>query len=130
MIDCLLSFLKGLSDNTASAIMILTVVSTEPVWQDLAIDLFPDTPALVERLLWLIPEAQSLMSNPQADSLVCNCFASLLEASLVSKDVWTHFKDTPHFGALLQNLLLEDPREDIRKGTADSLRGIFCTLPS
>lgn len=99
----------------------------EPVSADVAAILLPDAQAFVERLQSLIPQARSI-STTQANSLVCNCFATVLEASLHCKNVWETFKKANQCSSLFRCLLLEDMRPEIRQGVTESIRGICCTL--
>jgi ubiquitin carboxyl-terminal hydrolase 34 len=83
----------------------------------------------VDRLQSLIRVARDI-SSVEANNLVCNCFAALLEASLQCASVWDAFKSRQQCSDIFQKLLLADPVLDIRQGIADSVRGICCTLPT
>ena len=91
--------------------------------------LLSDAAALVERLLWFIAFAESDPSSSQGVELVCKSFAALLEASLHCEEAWNHFKNIDKASMLLQRLLLEDSRLEIRQGVADAIQGICHSLP-
>lgn len=99
----------------------------EPVSAEAAGGLFSDPKAFVERLQSLIPQVEAI-PTPQAIGLVCNCFAAILEASLHCAEVWGFFKSADQCSQLFRCLLLEDTRQEIRQGVAESIRGICGTL--
>lgn len=127
LVDCVLRFLKGTYKpcNTISNTDISRWV--EPVSAEVAARFLPDAQAFVERLQSLIPQARNI-SSTQANDLVCNCFATILEASLRCKNVWEIFKSANQCSSLFRCLLLEDRRSEIRQGVAESIRGICYTL--
>ena len=65
-----------------------------------------------------------------AGELACNCFATLLEASLYCGNVWNYLKTAGQCASLLRKLLLESPREEDRKKVADRLRGLCAVIPT
>ena len=101
----------------------------EPVTPEAAEEFFPDAMPFVDRLQSLIQVARKIPSI-EANNLVCNCFAVILEASMQCGNVWDSFKSRRQCSVLFQKLLLADPISDIRQGIADSVRGICCTLPT
>lgn len=128
LVDCLLRFLKGIFTHMFKKSIRLSACVAEPVPPETAKDIIPDPPAFVERLRFLITSAR-MGSSPDANTTACKCFATILEASLHSKSVWNFFKSTDQCLNLLRSFLLEDSRQELRQGVADSIRGICCTLP-
>lgn len=129
LIDCLLTYLKGLHPTSGSRFKSANGGRfAEPVSTDVSSTFFADPSTLVQQLLWLISSAQTIPINGQVDDLVRDSFATLLEASLHSTIVWDHFKNASQSSTLLQKLLLEDNRHDVRQGVADAIRGICCSL--
>ena len=100
----------------------------EPTSPELAKECVEDTPAFVERLVSSLLIAQTFEHSKFALSLLQTCFAVLLEASLHCQSVWQHFRAAGHFGTVLRRLLLEDFREDVRRGAADRIKGICSAL--
>ena len=105
------------------------LVSLEPVSDEIASNFFSaaEAQAFLERLQSLILHA-TIISASQAHRLVCDCFSTIIEASLHCRNVWNFFKSSDKCSSLFRGLLLEDEREDIRQGVAESIRGICCTL--
>jgi ubiquitin carboxyl-terminal hydrolase 34 len=128
LVDCLLKFLKG-APHSALYVSTNLICKQEPVTPEAAKEFFPDAAPFVERLQSLIPVARKIAST-EANNLVCNCFAAILEASLQCGSVWDSFKSSGQCSKLFHQLLLADPIPDIRQGIADSVRGICCTLPT
>lgn len=112
LVDCLLTFLKEATSPRISSTF------------------FPDAAALVERLLWFVAFAQSDSNDSQGTELVRKSFAAILEASLHCSKAWDCFKNTTQISMLLQKLLLEDTRLELRKGVVESVQGICSSLPS
>lgn len=65
-----------------------------------------------------------------AGELACNCFATLLEASLCCGNVWDYLKISGQCANLLRRLLLESPRKENRQKVADRLRGLCAAIPT
>lgn len=103
---------------------------SEPTSRELAKEYVEDAPAFVERLVSSLLVAQTFEHSKFAVSLLETCFAVLLEASLHCHSVWEHFKAAGHFSTVLRRLLLEDFREDVRRGAADRIKGICSALPT
>ena len=127
LVNCLLDFLKGLSGpliaNTA-----YSPCPPEPTSADLSRSYVSDASTFVDRLQSCIVSALSYERSAMSEELACNCFAALLEASLHCPNVWESFKTADGCATLLQQLLLEDPREGIRQGIAARLEGICAAL--
>ena len=131
LVDCLLTFLKGLlpcPSLIGPRANIFHHVEAVPV--EVSSTFFSDEAALVERLLLFIAFAQSGTNSDQEIELVSKSFATILEASLHCHKVWIYFKNANRSSTLLQKLLLENSRPEIRQGVADSIRGICCSLPT
>lgn len=112
LVDCMLSFLR------------------EPTSPELAKEYVEDAPAFVDRLVSSLLAAQTFEHSTFAHSLLQNCFAVLLEASLHCRSVWQHFRTADYCSIVLQRLLLEDLRQDVRQGASDRLKGICSALPT
>lgn len=88
-------------------------------------NLIPDYSALAKQLLHLIVLAHNLrpdrISEANVYKLVCHSFAILMEASVLDSDFWTVVKEQARFGQLLSSLLLDEPRQPIRKGISDNI---------
>ena len=112
MVECLEAFLK------------------EPLSNDGIDRLFANPLALIDRLDSLIRNAQAILDNEDAGSLLSSCFSVLLQVSLLSEVMWTHFKDQVKCSMLLQRCLLDEPRSKIRGQIAESIgrvRGVSKT---
>lgn len=88
-----------------------------------------DPRCFVQRLQSCILSTLACTDSAYSGALACNCFAVLLEASLHCGNVWHALKASGQCAALLQRLILEDPRDHIRKRVADCLRGVCAALP-
>ncbi|KAG2411729.1 hypothetical protein HFD88_009285 [Aspergillus terreus] len=88
-------------------------------------NLIPDYSALAKQLLHLIVLAHNLhpdrISEANVYKLICHSFAILMEASVLDSDFWTVVKEQARFGQLLSSLLLDEPRQPIRKGISDNI---------
>jgi len=131
LVDCLLTFLKGSYPcQVFSRSNVNTFHFIEAVSPEVSSTFFSDEAALVERLLSFITFAQSGTNSNLGIELVRKSFAVILEASLHCSKVWIYFKRTDQSSIPLQHLLIEDTRQEIRQGVADSIRGICCSLPT
>ena len=86
--------------------------------------MFPHPLPLVNRLNALIKEALDLVDNEAAGHLACASFSVLLQISLLSDVLWSHFKAHVMCSTLLQQSLLEDPRSEIRAHIAESIKSV------
>ena len=86
--------------------------------------MFIDPVALVNRLNALVKEAQDLIDNKTAGNLACASFSVLLQISLLSEVLWSHFKAHVMCSALLQRSLLEDHRSEVRTHIAESIKSV------
>lgn len=93
-------------------------------------DRVSDPQTFVDRLVFSLFDAQKLKNSKDAVSLLENCFAVLLEASLYSRNLWRYFHATGYCSRVLTCLLLEDSRQDVRQAAADRLKGICSALPT
>jgi ubiquitin carboxyl-terminal hydrolase 34 len=88
--------------------------------------LIPDPMALVPRIMSLLETGRNSPIGPQtsacAQSLVCNCFAVLVEASLRDRNVWNAVQQHARFDELISSLLLEESRIPIRKEVMERLK--------
>lgn len=129
VVKCLLAFLKGLSAQVRSQNRVLNIHCTEPTSTNSTQATIVDAAVFVKRLLSCLTTAQSLEASRLSTSLVTNCCAVLLEASLRSNDVWENFKAADEHAKLFKDLLLLDERVEVRADTAKCLKGIFSVLP-
>ncbi|KAI9815552.1 MAG: hypothetical protein M1827_002686 [Pycnora praestabilis] len=112
LVDCLLVFLK------------------EPVSSETSATYFVDGPKLVNRLLSVLKSAKKAsLSSDSSVSLTCQCFSTIIEASLHSDSIWADFSHRLDLPDLLRDLLLQDGRPELRKGVADTIVGVCRTLP-
>ena len=61
--------------------------------------------------------------------LLRHSFAALVTSSLLEENIWVALKSKTDMGTLLTDLLLEEPRPEIRRCIADIIR-IFCNASS
>ncbi|KAI9894791.1 MAG: hypothetical protein M1814_000010 [Vezdaea aestivalis] len=113
MLTCLLRYLK------------------EPVSAEVAKTYFPDRQDFVVQLFDMIEAAQTTeaLSHLDAANIACQSFAVLLEASLRNENLWKVLKTNSKTDRLIEALLLNDPRPQVRGKTADSIRHVCCDLP-
>ena len=64
------------------------------------------------------------LEMPDKVSLACNAYATVLEASLHSRNVWAAFVERDDISALHCKLLLVDPRVKLRHGVAQSIASV------
>lgn len=92
--------------------------------------LIPNYSALAQELLHLIGLAHNLhpghVSEGNIYKLICHSFAILMEASVLDSDFWAVVKEKARFGQLLFSLLLDEPRQLIRKGISDNI-AVVCS---
>lgn len=93
------------------------------------LSVFPDPLALMKRLYSMILEALSIVNSPEADFLAVSCFAALLKAALCCDAFWKHLKDADVLSILLQKLLLEEPKWQIRVRVYEFVKNISRPLP-
>ena len=129
LIDCLLQFLKGKLRYHVICLS-LTYHSTEPVSSDTSAKYFLEPSMLVDCLHRLIVAAPSIKSGPEISSLIRKCFASMLEASLHSKTVWTCFKTHQSTSQLLSKLLIESNDRGVREGVVVSMKSVCGEMPT
>jgi len=74
--------------------------------------------ALLKRLLQLLYDAKSATTSQNSIQLAWRSFEAILEASMHNPELWKSF--TTHLGSstLFRDLLLGDPRAQIRKSVA------------
>ena len=129
LIDCLLQFLKG-KLRYYVIYLSLTYYSTEPVSSDTSAKYFLNPSMLIDCLHGLIVAAPSIKTGPEINSLIRNCFASMLEASLHSKTVWTCFKTHRSTSQLLSRLLIESSDKGVREGVVVSMKSVCGEMPT
>lgn len=131
LIDCLLSYLKGLcKPHLVNKTMFLNNdCILEPIAVEEQMTLFSDPQALLDRLRSITAAGLGISQNSEAGNMVCNCFATVLEASLHSEAFYTCLKESAELSPLIQRLLLEESRVQIRQGIAKTIESICCTLP-
>ncbi|KAL1796630.1 hypothetical protein ACET3X_005170 [Alternaria dauci] len=82
---------------------------------------FSDGTQLGNRLIMILSIA--LETNEDA-TVVQDCYATILEASLHSRIVWEAFVEHPQVPRLHQDLLLRDPRESLRQHIARKIDSV------
>ncbi|KAL9131097.1 MAG: hypothetical protein Q9217_000859 [Psora testacea] len=123
--DCLVGFLKAAQDSpSATADDIKDEASPDLVVIQEAAPLLPEPEFLIDRCISLISEASTVSANVEADKLVFGSFSVILEASLLSPECWSVFKNTGMVPWLLKRLLLEQPKDSNRQVTAKTIRNI------
>lgn len=84
-----------------------------------------DPTSLVRQLLKLISTGRSLttdiLSEMAIQKLICNSFAVLIEGSIHDNTFWDIVKRNARFEELIFTLLLDEPRQSIRKEIADNI---------
>ncbi|KAI9679654.1 MAG: hypothetical protein M1829_001616 [Trizodia sp. TS-e1964] len=114
VVDCLLKFLK------------------EPVSSETSAKYFSDEAVLVDRLLAMLKVAKSpsAWNYPESVTLTLITFSTLLEASLHNLNLWNVFQSRADVPMLILQLILEDQRVDLRRGTTLIISNICKVLPS
>ena len=130
IVDCLVCFLKAARDYRS--------IPDNPTKADAPSDLvivqrvapfLPEPEALVDRCISLISEASMAGNSVEADKLIYGTFSVILEASLLSPDCWSAFKNTGMVPWLLKKLFLEQPKDSNRQVTVKIVKNI-CRPPS
>lgn len=92
--------------------------------------LVPDCSALVQQLVRLMEFARHLPTTNTPESsiykLICHSFAILIEGSIRDPDFWAVVKQSIQFDQFLFSLLLDEPRQPIRKGISENI-SIACS---
>lgn len=90
--------------------------------QDLSAQYFSNEALLVERVLSFL--YKSLETENEDPSVTCNCYATILEASLHSRKVWEAFVSRQDILSLHQRLLLVDRRLALRHSVVQSIASV------
>ncbi|KAI9827937.1 MAG: hypothetical protein M1819_006880 [Sarea resinae] len=128
---------EGLTDNplkflaAAGLVKCLLDFLKEPVSLETSEAYFSNEPLLVDCLCNLLTLAKetTLRFGGNPVDVVCQCFETVIEASLHSDTVWTTFSKRPDIQDLLQDLLLKDTRAALREGIAHSIFSVCSELP-
>ncbi|KAI9826367.1 MAG: hypothetical protein M1832_000284 [Thelocarpon impressellum] len=111
LVDCLLRFMK------------------EPVSEVTSASYFTDEPAIVACFMDIIQATRSpqTWSLSESESLACNSFCALLDASMHSATFWSAFTGRPDATNVIQQLLLDDLRVALREKVGQII-GSFCKV--
>lgn len=122
--DLISPSLTGRHDVSLASLLITVLLGflKERPLQDLSAHYFSDESLLVERLLSVLYKA--LETEPENIRVVCDCYATILEASLHSRKVWEAFVCRGDIRGLHKTLLLVDPRITLRHGIVQSIASV------
>ncbi|KAF9893427.1 hypothetical protein FE257_010739 [Aspergillus nanangensis] len=85
----------------------------------------PNSTSLVRQLINILEVARTLhptyISENSIFKLICHSFAILTEGSTTDPDFWAVVKQETQFDQLLFSLLLDEPRQPIRKGISENI---------
>ncbi|RDW90490.1 putative ubiquitin C-terminal hydrolase [Aspergillus mulundensis] len=89
------------------------------------VSLVPDSATLVNRLIRILEVGQGFRSAQVPEfvthRMVCCIFAVFIQGSLRDPGFWSATKQQVKFEQLLSSLLIEEPRQPIRKGISDTI---------
>ncbi|KAI9843704.1 MAG: hypothetical protein M1837_006172 [Sclerophora amabilis] len=113
LVGCLLRFLK------------------EPVEFEVSSNYFDEEAALLDRLFAVVrlTRPASTWALEDATALACNAFSTILEASLHSSKLWEIFISKEDVSGLIQQLVLDDVRSNLRARIADVITSFCKGLP-
>ncbi|KAF2875102.1 hypothetical protein BDV95DRAFT_665713 [Massariosphaeria phaeospora] len=109
-------------DVVATLVNVLLEFLKERPGQEVSSSYFSNETAFVNRLMDL--SCLAVKANDDATQVACQSYATILEASLHSREVWDAFIGHPDIPALHQVLLLTDPRKFLREQVAGSIASV------
>ncbi|KAF2200893.1 hypothetical protein GQ43DRAFT_481180 [Delitschia confertaspora ATCC 74209] len=118
------STLSGRRDVHLAGVIVsvlLGLLKERPL-QNVSAQYFSNEAQLVDRLVTIL--SASLTTHYDNNKLVCDCYATILEASLHSKKVWDAFWERPDIVEIHRTLLLTDPRRPLRVGIVQSIASV------
>jgi ubiquitin carboxyl-terminal hydrolase 34 len=121
LVHTLLEFLRGKFLIGASQISVHSSSQVERPSRDASAAYFLDGARLGTRLVTIL--CMALETNEDA-SVVQNCYATILEASLHSRVIWEAFIEHPEVARLHRALLLSDPRQSVREHVAQKIASV------
>lgn len=118
------SAVSGPHDIQLASVLVLVLLAflKERPLQNISGQYFSNESKLVDRLLTIM--TVSLTAERDSSKLVCDCYSTILEASLHSKGVWDAFFGRGDVVSLHKTLLLTDRRFPLRAGIARSIASI------
>ena len=121
LVAALLEFLRGKCHVLISHNMANALCKVERPSADASATYFSDGTRLGNRLIMILSVA--LETNEDA-TVVRDCYATILEASLHSRIIWEAFIEHPQVPQLHRALLLEDLREPLRQHVAQKIDSV------